>query len=1197
MTSTLLRQWRAGGQVLLNHHHHPHSNNNYRHLQLHLHASQKKWFSAACAGGLRKGLGRPPDEVYDDDEGSFWDERERERGDGGGTVVGLGADTGTIPTPPTTPPTPTLPLPTATEDGRRKKRNTAAISAPKPKPKVVATWKQREKKVRKPVVYTQIIPKSRTTIHGDAKKKISEMDFQEIWTPAGRKRVLTVVRDDDLIQRRLEELEEEFIAVQEREFLGYPKKSLAEEEVVVGRPTDGGKRISPKVDGSTQGRKKTFQGVQAPVKGVGVGKVYPPQKSASTTLEKPPHSYWRKVFERGENGSASKMVYKKITPSVPHWGSVGSGGKVNEMPQGTKKKFEAWGALKPAYPRSRENTTTKSLKQPIKSKSKSGGAAGQKAFAQTPDEEEDAKKYFEMMEQEHTEMKDLYSEGASPLQQYDIYADMDPNITGELAADEVGYPMPAWDAHHGLLGAIEEDDENLHSNINPDDQEEAQWLKEIEQAEKARTKKKTQKTFEDEEYEMTGAFGSSWNKKQKLAEEEEAARSDKLNSLYVVPDIKIETVMGEMDTATGVSYSDLLGWQKAAAGRGSAVVMGVRIYNPPLSKPLNEGSEEKKSLPITIHFPSGLPIMVEAGVEATPPIFTTPMVLPQDHQTALLLAKESKQVVFMPFYLPASRHVQDQFNASASSPSKDVIPLYPYSPHPVSVQEAFGIYTYILSNLRDLLPQEIKLPVGITSRGESGIIAPTRHSAMAVAVSTNPMKTRYKIDLCLSGSFIGGSIASVIGLTEFKHNPFLSGTKYALGEEEEEWEVEEDGTYVPPVNTKTPEELVVHLASLALIEPMVSWVFPPLGGYNFDPDVDEWMLPPLPPLPKTGVTTLAKGVGSNESLIPTPTLTELLHLRSHHFRGCPEEYTDHHASPLLFFQTPGVEVGKESLGKLFIGMEAERKAELKKLREEKRMSNILTGAPTEKYGQEDVGSYYRGEDQNEKVTIVTMDGTRRSKSARRWPPTWTEAHLLGRLEVPRGGLPRRGRCLILLKEYKSPSSPGRNIIDMNPQPAAMIRHYPEKSALFETVLDDYEEYTKDMITLGSYERPQAAHLAELKNPQLMMPKIVSTKEPDVAKGWLGPRAREFSDGVERAWRAVVGKLPRGSGQVAPATYTVVDGCEFGEKDKRVLAFEKKGEDSGIIVVKVKDGEEVKTREMHGVQMLGKWIGNVSGKPM
>ena len=532
-----------------------------------------------------------------------------------------------------------------------------------------------------------------------------------------------------------------------------------------------------------------------------------------------------------------------------------------------------------------------------------------------------------------------------------------------------------------------------------------------------------------------------------------------------------------------------------------------RIYHPPSIPPgkaLSKAPLYYPKLPLMIFFPSGLPVYVppsSAGATAKddPGLL---LITDRDHNLASLLAVSSNHIVILPGYFKQSQHIKKQLSHleemallkakesllldpgidfgleepdkgenPTSNPHKSntdaiVVPqsggwVYPYLRHPKATHHAFRMYDCILQNFPSLLGLK------------------------------NEQDLPQEISLCMSGSLIGAGLASAIALTEFKHPPF------------DTWEVVTTNIHSFG-GTPTPVSLRVELRSLALVTPIINWCFDPLGGYDFSADKmgmgSGWLLPPTPPLSQE--TTHARLEGGS-FLIPAPTLPALLRLRNAYFTT-PEDYIDQFASPLFFMQTPGLDVGKDSLGRLWVSLK--RKAhELK----------AQYAAFPDSMGTMNL--------QVDPIEIITMEGTKRKKVGKRWPPSWGNAQVQGKADVRRGGLPKKGRVRVVV--------PGEGE-DVDIEEAVWGERYLTRgtrvqatdSPSYETgldIVDEYEEYVHDHGSVDHYQHSrQRVHL--LQNSHILHSRLTSPPLSTTPAGsWLVYTAAEFVNAIARSWRGVV----------------------------------------------------------------------------
>lgn len=533
-----------------------------------------------------------------------------------------------------------------------------------------------------------------------------------------------------------------------------------------------------------------------------------------------------------------------------------------------------------------------------------------------------------------------------------------------------------------------------------------------------------------------------------------------------------------------------------------------RIYHPPSiprGQRLTKDPLRSPKLPLMIFFPSGLPVYVppstpETTTEDGPGLL---LITDNDHNVASLLAVSSNYIVIVPGYFKQSEHIMKQLSHlehMALLKTKEPMPLdngvsfgpeesdkgknstsgpdnktgaamvlrsggwvYPYMRHPKATHHAFRIYDCILQNFPSLLGFK------------------------------NEQDLPQEISLCMSGSLIGASLAAAIALTEFKHPPF------------DTWEVVTTNIHTFG-GTPTPVSLRVELRSLALVTPIVNWCFDPLGGYDFSAEKtgmgSGWLLPPTPPLSQEAAHAKLEG---GPFLIPAPTLPALLRLRNAYFLT-PEDYIDQFASPLFFMQTPGLDVGKDSLGRLWVSLK--RKAH--------DLQSQYAAFP------ESMGSMnFR----LEPIEIITMEGTKRKKVGRRWPPSWGNVHLQGKADVRRGGLPKKGRVRVVV--------PGEGE-DLEIEEAVWGERYvtrgtrsqvtdsstlPTESAV--DIVDEYEEYVQDHGSVDHYQHSrQRVHL--LRNSHILHSRLTSPPLSTTPAGsWLVYTAGEFVNAIARSWRSVV----------------------------------------------------------------------------
>ena len=374
--------------------------------------------------------------------------------------------------------------------------------------------------------------------------------------------------------------------------------------------------------------------------------------------------------------------------------------------------------------------------------------------------------------------------------------------------------------------------------------------------------------------------------------------------------------------------------------------------------------------------------------------------------------------------------------------------VHPYPKHPVVGHLALRAYEHILQNLPTLLD----LP----------------HNEIPPGVS-----------LSMSGSLVGAGLASSIALSEFKHPPFKTGVTV------------EATTWVPDLGKQKQVTFNVELKSLALVTPLVNWCFDPLGGYDFSVDQQGtgagWLLPPVPQLPHpTAANTEPEG---GPYLLPAPTLPTLLRLRSALFKS-PEDYIDPFASPLFFLQTPGMDVGRDALAKLWVSLWEQ------------------VQRPT-------------------RPDIITIEGTKRRTVGRRWPPTWGKLHVDGLIECRRGGLPRRGRIRVIVPGEGEAEDGGGAVWGYESFP-------PGRKSTFDSIIPDpkkpdiiseYAEYSQDNTPVEKYKH--SAHTTSLlKNPSLLLSRLTSYPLSTRSAGWwLVGQAGGFVCGIERAWRSVVSADP------------------------------------------------------------------------
>ncbi|KAF8420231.1 hypothetical protein EV426DRAFT_644492 [Tirmania nivea] len=620
----------------------------------------------------------------------------------------------------------------------------------------------------------------------------------------------------------------------------------------------------------------------------------------------------------------------------------------------------------------------------------------------------------------------------------------------------------------------------------------------------------------------------------------------------------------EKDTSTKSEFS----CEDIVIGHGrSGAVMGVRVFRPP---PRAKSAPE---VPLMIFYPSGLPVFIppdshnEGGIG---PLLITE----NDHTIAAILAVSSNHTVVVPGYFVGSKHIIEQLypkkkgdgdeesgliQKEAEEKNKEVVKgtegdysdgfeedygeigdfvgnavhdveaaksgldidggsadaatggavegvenrsdgsgwVYPYPKHPIAGHLALRAYEYILQNLSILL----NLP---------------------------PNRIPPEVSLSMSGSLVGAGLASSIALSEFKHPPFTTGVRV------------ETTTLVPSFRLKKRTEKVtinVELKSLALVTPLINWCFEPLGGYDFSADQqgtgEGWLLPPVPPLPHPAEAADTEPEGGSYFL-PAPTLPTLLRLRSAYFKS-PEDYIDPFASPLFFMQTPGLDVGKDALARLWVSLRQQRWLD----GAVERVRALRAGKKVEK---------------PKGIDIITIEGTKRKSVWRRWPPAWGKLQVDGIAECRRGGLPRKGRIRVIIpgegedeggsevvwrdeNAEKEGAPPERKPLDLTPAtnwpsepsppliPLSFPGTFPDPRAVIDPhkpyIIAESAEYAQDHTPVDKYTHSTNT-ISLLKNPSRLLSRITSPPLSTRSAGWwLVSQAGDFVGGIDRSWRSVV----------------------------------------------------------------------------
>lgn len=432
--------------------------------------------------------------------------------------------------------------------------------------------------------------------------------------------------------------------------------------------------------------------------------------------------------------------------------------------------------------------------------------------------------------------------------------------------------------------------------------------------------------------------------------------------------------------------------------------------------------------------------------------------------------------------------------ADVASPGGGSGWVYPYPKHPIAGHLALKAYEFILQSL----PALLNLPPDSITRG---------------------------VSLSMSGSLVGAGLASSIALSEFKHPPFATGVRV------------ETTTLVPLKKVKKQVTLNVELKSLALITPLINWCFEPLGAYDFGADQqgtgEAWLLPPVPPLShlEGAAETEPKG---GPYFLPAPTLPTLLRLRSAYFKS-PEDYIDPFASPLFFMQTPGLDVGKDALAKLWVS-----------LRQQMWFQGAIERARARRTGEK--------VEKPPSIDIITIEGTKRKSVWRRWPPAWGKLQIDGILETRRGGLPQKGRIRVIIpgegededgseviwrdENVKQPPQkrrpldltpatkwPSKSSAPKPPEPLSFPSTLTDPSAVTQRkkpyIIAEHAEYAQDHTPVDKYTHsPNTISL--LKNSSCLLSRITSPPLSTLSAGWwLVSQAGDFVGGIERSWRSVV----------------------------------------------------------------------------